>query len=221
MLIIPTLYLLDGKAVSLYKGQDNKQKKIYKKPPRKMVLDFHNQGAKTIQIVDLDARHREQLAEFKTTFKADIWWAGQVRDLASIQSLLDSGASRVILGLTAMPIFEEALKKFGPEKIIIGLKVQGDEEETPDLCSELSELGVKHIIVNDFESQGTLFHPNFDVMEKCGYFSKANVYASGGIAHETHIELLKQAGVKGVIIGRALYEEQLDLVRLRHRFEGV
>ena len=81
-------------------------------------------------------------------------------------------------------------------------------------------MGFEDILLKDLNAEGTLFQPNFDLMEKCAYFSKKNIYASGGIATEQHLELLKRAGVKGVLIGRALYEHQLDLVKLLTRYQG-
>ena len=107
---------------------------------------------------------------------------------------------------------------YGSKRLIAGIRAFSNEG-IPELCENRVALGFSEIIVKDMNADGTLFHPNFDLMEKCVYFSKAEVFASGGIGEENDLTLLKQAGVTGVIIARALYEQNLNLSELIHRFE--
>jgi len=127
---------------------------------------------------------------------------------------------RIILGESAEPIYKESLEKYGPEKMMAGMQVKF-YDEAPDLCEKLRSHGFKDILLKDKNAEGTLFQPNFDLMEKCVYFSDATVFASGGVSRMDHPELLKRAGAKGVIIARAFYEHQLDLRELIRRYEGV
>lgn len=218
MRIIPNLFLEHGKAVSLYKGADNKEKKIYSKAPRSYVEWFEKQGAKTLFIVDLTGKERERLPELRGVFSGELWWAGHVRDIESIRWLLENGVNRVVLGEHAEPIFKEALSTFGEAKLLAGIQAY-HYEEVPELAERFSKMGFKDLVIKDMNAEGTLFNPNYDLMEKCVYFSEGNVYASGGIASEKDIHLLTQAGVSGVIIGRAFYENQLNLVSLHSHFE--
>ncbi len=220
MRIIPNLFLEHGKAVSLYKGTDNEEKKIYPKAPRSYVEWFEKQGAKTLFIVDLSGTERERLPELRAVFSGELWWAGHVRDIQSIQWLLDKGANRIVLGEHAEPIFTEALSLFGPEKLLAGIQAK-HYDEVPNQAEKYAQMGFKDLVVKDMNAEGTLFHPNYDLMEKCAYFSKAKIYASGGVANTNDIHLLGHAGVKGVIIGRAFYENELNLTALQDYFEPV
>ena len=219
MRIIPGLFIQHGKAVSLYKGTENPEKKVYAKAPHNYAGLFQEEGAKTLFIVDLDGNQRARLPEIKAHFHGEIWWAGGVHDLAVMEELFAAGANRIVLGQSASGIFVEALKLYGPERVIAGIQAFKNED-IPELCEHRVALGFRDIIVKDMNADGTLFHPNFDLMEKCVYFSKANIFASGGIGEEHDLVLLKQAGVTGVIIARALYEYRLNLAELLPRFEG-
>lgn len=217
MKIIATLYIQNGKVVSWYKGNDNELKKTYPKAPKSYASFFNKEKADALFVVDLDGDQEARLTEIKEAFDGEIWWAGQVRTLEKIQKLLDAGAHRIVLGQSAKDIYGEALSQFGPEKLIAGIKVK-HHEEGADLCEKLSESAFTDILVKDLNSEGTLFHPNFDLFEKCVYFSGKNVYSSGGVSEESHVEWLERIGVKGVVIARALYESKLSISRLKQNF---
>jgi len=217
MKIIPTLYLQNGKVVSWYKGNDNELKKTYPKAAKSYAEFFKKEGAHALFVVDLDGNQEERLREIKDHFEGELWWAGQVRNHEKIQDLLDRGADRIVLGQSAEDIFESALNEFGAEKLIAGIKVK-HHDEGADLCEKLSTTAFTDILIKDMNSEGTLFHPNFDLFEKCVYFSGKNVYSSGGISEETHVEWLERIGVKGVVIARAFYENKLSVSRLIQRF---
>ncbi len=210
MRIIPAIFIRNGKVVSLYKGNINSEIKVYQKAPASYAELFQSQGAKTLFIIDLDGDQKERLTELRESFQGELWWAGKVRDMDHLTWLLENGADKIVLGQSAKPIFEEAIRTHGPKKLIAGLQVK-HYDEAPDLCEALGKFGFTDIMMKDLNAEGTLFQPNFDLMEKCVYFSDANVFASGGVSKKTHLELLKRADVSGVIIARALYENQLNL----------
>lgn len=218
MRIIPNLFLQGNRAVSLYKGTENDEKKTYLKAPKSYAELFAKQGARTLFIVDLNGTERARLPELKTTFPNELWWAGQVRDLDTVDWLLQNGADRVVLGQAAEEIFAPALERFGSKKLLAGLQVF-HYDEAPTDCERFVKMGFEDLVVKDMNAEGTLFHPNFDLMEKCRYFSGGNIFASGGISEERHLKLLQETGAKGAIIGRALFEHQLDLAELRLHFE--
>lgn len=219
MKIIPALYIQNGKVVSFYKGTDNAEKNRYDKAPKTFARDFYSAGAKRLFVVDLDGDQQTRLNEIREVFLGEIWWAGQVRTLELIESLLEQGANKVVLGWSAKSIFKEAIQRFGADKIMAGLQLQ-HYDDAPDFCTELAEAGFEEIIVKDLNAEGTLFQPNFDLMEKCAIFSEKKVYASGGISEINHINLLQRAHVEGVIIARAFYENRLGLSDLVQSYEG-
>lgn len=219
MKIIPAIFLQNGHVVSLYKGNENDQKKVYPKSAKNYAEFFAKKGADIIEVIDLDGKNREKIHEIREVFDGELWWGGQIREIQEVESLFAYGASKVILGEGAKEIYSEALEKFGAEKLLAGIKFRNDPD-APDKCAELSAIGFTDIIVKDLEADGTLYHPNFDQIEKCVIFSKARIYSSGGVAQYDHIEYLKQAGASGAVIGRALYENALDLKRLIDRSES-
>ncbi|QQR54853.1 hypothetical protein IPG41_06775 [Candidatus Peregrinibacteria bacterium] len=220
MRIIPNLFLQKGHAVSLYKGTENLEKKVYPRAPKNYAQWFQNQGAKTLFVVDLDGDQKDHATELRAAFKGELWWAGHVRDLATLDLLFQKGINRVVLGQNAEPIFVEALAKYGPSKLLAGIQAF-HYDDVPTLCERLKGLGFSDLVVKDMNAEGTLFHPNFDLMEKAKYFSSANIFASGGVAQTNDIHLLAQAGVSGVIIGRAFYENELNVETLVQNFEGA
>lgn len=218
MRIIPNIFLQGSHVVSLYKGTENDQKKVYPRPAKSYAAFFEKEGANTLFVVDLNGTERERLPELRSVFTKELWWSGQIRDEESIEWLLMHGADRVVLGQSAQPIFASALKRFGAEKLLAGIQVF-HYDEAPALCESYVALGFKDLVVKDMNAEGTLFHPNFDLIEKCMYFSKGNIFASGGISDEYHLKLLREAGAAGAIIGRALYEHQLEIGYLKTQFE--
>lgn len=219
MKIIPAIFLQNGQVVSLYKGNENDQKKIYPKSAKNYAEIFAKKGASVLEVIDLDGKNRERIHEIREVFEGEIWWGGHIRTLEEIEALFADGASRVILGEGAAEIYAQALEKFGADKVIAGIKFRNDPD-APDKCAELSRIGFSDIIVKDLEADGTLYHPNFDQIEKCVLFSKAKIYSSGGVAQYDHINYLKQANASGAIVGRALYENALDLKQLIDRSES-
>lgn len=213
MLIIPSLFIQNGKVISLYKGSDNESKRVYPKAPQSYAELFYRQGARILFVVDLDGDQRERLIELKQAFPGKIWWAGKLRELERLRWLFEHGVDRVVLGQSAQPIHQAALAEHGADRVMVGLKLRLADEIT-EHCEALSQTGFTDIIVKDLNAEGTLFQPNFDIMEKCVYFSSLKVYASGGISQAQHLQLLEESGVTGALIGRALYENELSLSNL-------
>ena len=80
MKIIPAIFLQAGKAVSLYKGS-NDHKKVYSKSPKNYAAYFQKEGAKILEIVDLDQKNRAKLVELRSVFHGKIWWGGELKQL--------------------------------------------------------------------------------------------------------------------------------------------
>ncbi|EKD64293.1 MAG: hypothetical protein ACD_51C00028G0019 [uncultured bacterium] len=230
MKIIPNIYLLDGKCVSLYKGKENEQKRVYYKEPFHTARLFESEGAKTIQITDLNGSktgslyHTTIIKKICSGVDSEIQLAGGIRDMDSVEKAFKLGVSRVILGVSAIRILKEALAKYGSDKIIFGIKgrknmvdtdltLEGSAPEVTELAKEVEKTGVTQIIYKDLEMEGALYHPNFDEIERLIYETDGRiaVYSSGGIADEYDIKLLKDAGAAGVIVSRAFMEDVLDL----------
>ncbi len=149
---------------------------------------------------------------------------GGIRQLKTIEQLLKAGVERVILGTAAVEdprLIKEACRSFS-ESIIVSLDAregyiathgwrQDTELKTIELARSLVKLGVKRFIHTDISRDGTLTEPNFAAIFELVTTIKLPIIASGGISSLNHLKMLKQLGVEGTIVGRALYTGDINL----------
>lgn len=238
MEIIPAIDLLDNQVVRLYKGNYN-QKKVYYNDPIEVIQFFKNAGIKRVHIVDLNAardgnisinrRSIEKIINHKEFLKLEI--GGGIREEKIIKEYLELGFDYLILGTIAVkkPEFvEDIIKKYPVDKFIIGVdakneevKVSGWEEDTKlsifDFFKTIENWGIKQIIFTDISKDGTLEGPNISLLKKILKQTNLNIISSGGISAEKDIlDLyhLKDNKLIGVIIGKAFYENKIDLKKL-------
>jgi len=228
MLIIPSLYIEKGHIVSLYKGEENEQKTVYNKSPLNVAKSFEKQGASMIHIVDIDAsrgsgNNLDLIQTIATQVKIPIEIGGGIRTLANIQALFLVGAKRVVLGVSADPILEEALKQYGPDRIVLGIKARKsfvesdnlppDSDEVLEVAGKALTKGIRTMVYKDMEREGTLFHPNYDEIERLLFFlgGKAKIFSSGGVTTLEDLAILRNLGASGVLVSRALLEYKIDL----------
>ena len=229
MLIIPAIDILGGKCVRLLRG-DFENSTVYSDDPVSVARDWERQGAPMLHVVDLDGAKSGKPANFELILKIvravgiPIEVGGGVRDLATLQKYLDSGARRVVLGTGAVndeDFLKTALKKFGAEKIVVAVEIKNGKIATEgwqkssrvqfdDFLLELKKLGVDTILFTDVSRDGTLTAPNFETAEglvRSGF----TVIASGGISDAQSISRLASIGANAAILGTALYEKKITL----------
>jgi phosphoribosylformimino-5-aminoimidazole carboxamide ribotide isomerase len=152
---------------------------------------------------------------------------GGIRDLETIERLLDDGISTVIIGTAAVksPGFVQDACTAFPGQIMVGLdardgKVATDGwskitgHEVIDLAKKFEDYGVEAIIYTDIGRDGMLKGINMDATIKLAQAIRIPVIASGGLSNNQDIEALCEAeieGVMGVIAGRSIYAGDLDL----------
>jgi len=138
--------------------------------------------------------------------------------------LLKAGIERVILGTAAVEdpkLIKEACRKFS-ESIIVGLDAregliatrgwqQQTELEAIEFAKSMVKLGVKRFIYTDISRDGTLTEPNFTAITELMTETRLPIIAAGGISSLTHLKILKQLGVEGAIVGKALYTGDINL----------
>lgn len=226
MEIIPVIYILKGEAVALYKGHID-QKEVYRKSPPEYAKQFVNQGAKMIYLVDLDAseflddRNLPILKQIRKEIDIKLMCAGGIRTMEKLKRCLDMGMDHVVLGVSAEGIYKESIDTYGPDKVIVGIKAKGDEVITDkkrkfplrviELAEELPQYGVKQVLYKDLWKESTMIGPNYDEPDRILQMTNLEVYYSGGIGKEKNLKTLKRIGVKGAMIGKALYERELNL----------
>lgn len=229
MIIYPAIDIKDGKCVRLVQGDFNRVTE-YGKDPVKQAIIWEKQGAKYIHIVDLDgsregeAKILDIIKKMSGEVSVPIQVGGGMRTLDDIEQLLNSGATRVILGTLAVKepeIVKEAVIKWG-NRIVVGIDskegmvaIQGWEEtskmEAVELAKKMEAIGVKTIIYTDISRDGMLTGPNIEAMDSMSKAVNIDVIASGGVSKLKDIVSLSKINVEGVIVGKALYEGKFNL----------
>jgi len=151
---------------------------------------------------------------------------GGIRDRAAIDAWLAAGVARVILGTMALrdPETVRAACRDYPERIVVGIDARGgqvavegwaeqSEMKATDLALAFADAGVAAIVYTDIDRDGALQGVNVEATAELARVSGLPVIASGGVAGIDDIHRLKavaDAGIEGVIIGRALYDGRID-----------
>lgn len=233
MIIIPAIDIIEGKCVRLTHGDYN-QKSTYNMDPVEMAKSFEAQGAQYIHVVDLEGAQFDEpknLESIKRILKAvniPIQFGGGLKHLEAIKKVLDIGVSRIIIGTSALErpeLVNSAIQKFGAEKIVVGVDankgnvaVRGwiivSTKKATDLIEEMTNLGVERFIYTDIARDGTLSGPNLEELVRVASITDAKIISSGGISGIKDISAIKklpQKNIEGIIIGKAIYENKIDL----------
>ncbi|MDD4494641.1 MAG: 1-(5-phosphoribosyl)-5-[(5-phosphoribosylamino)methylideneamino]imidazole-4-carboxamide isomerase [Eubacteriales bacterium] len=229
MIIYPAIDIKDGKCVRLIQGSFERQT-VYSYDVVETAQKWLNMGAEYIHVVDLDgARSGEQtnLHLVKNIIAAvgiPVQTGGGIRTAETAGKVLNSGVSRVIFGTAAVNNPEEvekAVSLYG-DRIAVGIdakdgmaSVDGWESvsstNAAELAKRMESIGVRTIIYTDISRDGMLTGPNLAAMEKMKKSVGIEVIASGGVKCIKDVVALKEAGMDGVIIGKALYTGDVDL----------
>lgn len=230
--VYPAIDVLGGVCVRLREG-DYAEATTYSEDPREVAQRWLAAGAHWIHVVDLDGArdgvsvNRAAIAaviEAASAAGATVQVGGGIRTLATIETWLDAGAARCILGtvITDDEFMREAVRAFGGDRLVAGLDgrdgklaVRGWLEQTElelvEVARRLADIGVRTAIVTDVRRDGTLSGANIgwahDIMNATGI----GCIASGGVRDLSDITAAKAAGLTGVIAGKALYDGRLDL----------
>lgn len=232
MILFPAIDLKDGACVRLYKG-DMAKATLFSKDPSAQAKSFENQGAEWIHIVDLNGAFEgkptniNSVKDILSNISIPVQLGGGIRDIKTIETWLESGVTRVILGTAALKnpdLVKEACKKF-PGKIAVGIDarnglvaIEGWAEQSKikaiELAKKFNDVGVSAIIYTDIERDGAMAGPNIDETKFMARNTSIPIIASGGISSIDdirQIKTLESYGVIGVISGRAIYDGKIDI----------
>jgi len=227
--IIPAIDIRGGNCVNLYQGDYNIET-VFSDDPLEMALEWQSLGAPRLHIVDLDgaaAGEPVNLNLINMLAKGMLiptQLGGGIRNIETVERLLKAGIERVILGTAAVDdpsLVKEACRKYS-ESIIVGIDtrdgmitVKGWQQDTKlkgvEFAKSMAALGVKRFLCTDVVRTGTLTEPNFTAIAELIDEVKLPVVAAGGITSSVHLKMLKQLGVEGAIIGKALYTGDISL----------
>lgn len=235
-MIIPALDLIDGKVVRLHQG-DYGQQRDYGSDPLPRLQDYVRQGATVLHLVDLTGAKdpaKRQIALLKTLVDGvdvTVQVGGGIRSRDDVHALLEAGASRVVVGSTAVKQPEEVKRwfaEFGAEAIVLALDVRIDASNRKEVAisgwqeaagvtleeviTDFQQVGLKHVLCTDISRDGTLSGSNVALyQEVTARFPTIAFQSSGGIGDLNDIAALRGSGVQGVIVGRALLEDKFTV----------
>ncbi|MEN4889476.1 1-(5-phosphoribosyl)-5-[(5-phosphoribosylamino)methylideneamino]imidazole-4-carboxamide isomerase [Erwinia billingiae] len=230
-MIIPALDLIEGKVVRLHQG-DYGQQRDYGSDPLPRLQDYEAQGAEVLHLVDLtgakdpSARQIPLLTTLLAGVKVPVQVGGGIRTRDDVEALLNAGATRVVVGSTAVKDPEEVkswFKQYGPDAIVLALDVRIDANNRKEVAisgwqeaagvtleeviEQFLPVGLKHVLCTDISRDGTLSGSNVELYrEVSARFPTIAFQSSGGIGSLDDVAALNGCGAKGVIVGRALLE---------------
>jgi len=229
--VYPAIDLRQGRVVRLAQGDPGRETS-YSDDPLRVAQRWESAGAIWLHCVNLDGAFGE---EGKQNHQAltriletplSVQFGGGIRDMASITQAFDLGASRVVVGTAFVedPGFVlAALEQFGPERVAVGIdardgmaQIRGWQEAAmitaEDLAQRWADMGGRWLIFTDISRDGMGSGVNVDATTALSDSTGLRVIASGGVRTLSDVQRVRDAGLAGVIIGRALYEGHIELL---------
>ncbi len=235
--LLPAIDLRDGQVVRLQRGDYNRQT-TYGDAPAEQAQVFLDAGTPWIHVVDLDAarsgeltntEHIRAICERATRQQARVQCGGGVRDTDRVTMLLALGVSRLVIGSAALKDwswFESLLSDpaIPSDRLALGLDArngylaaEGWTEQLDlralDLARQVSGSGLGAIVYTDIARDGMLAGVNVDATAELVEATDVPVIASGGVTTLDDIRRCREIGCGGAILGKALYEQKIDLAQ--------
>lgn len=234
MIILPAIDIIGGRCVRLSQGDYNQQTQ-YEAMPVDMVKQYVAHGFKRIHVVDLDGakafcpQNLDTLSELAAVPGAEIEWGGGIKSVEALGAVLDAGAKYAVVGSVAAKqpeLFEQWLRMFGHERIVLGadvregrVAVNGWQEEMDvtidDLVDRFLKYGLSQVICTEISRDGMLQGPATELYVRLQKkYPEVDFTVSGGISSMADIHALKAAHLRRVIVGKAIYEGRITLDEL-------
>lgn len=229
MIIFPAIDIQEGQCVRLIKGDFSTVEQVAS-DPLEAALSFEVLGAQWLHMVDLDGArlgkpvNQDIFAKITRLTNLKIQLGGGIRDLDTIETYIQSGIQRVVLGTAAIrspQLVKDALSRF-PDQIVVGIDamhekvmvsgwLESGDDHYLSLAKAMEDVGVDTLIFTDISKDGTLSGPNFEQLQALQRKVNCKIIASGGIRHMDHLYTLREMGLHGAICGKSIYKGTLDL----------
>ena len=232
MQLIPAIDLMNGKIVRLSRGEA-RTAKFYETEfgtPIEAAKRWRDEGAGKLHIIDLDAafgtsNNLSVIAQVAKNIKLPVQVGGGIRSYETAEKLFQTGITQVILGALAFSdpsAIGKIQKKFGLDSVIVALDnkeglimVEGWKTATAMTVDEALEkytaIGVRHFLITSIAQDGMLNGPDLQTLSQATQYPNAKIIAAGGIGSIGDLAALKDIGVEGAVIGKALYEGRFTL----------
>lgn len=238
MQLYPAIDMKNGQCVRLRQGAF-KEMTVYSKNPEKVAAYWQEKKGSFLHLVDLDGAlegysvNEPAIKKILEAVSIPVEIGGGIRSREAVEHMLSLGVKRVIIGTKAVeqPEFlKDLTERFGPEAIVAGVDakdgmvaVQGWEKVSSvsalELCLKMKDYGIKHIVYTDISRDGMLTGPNVEATRQLTEATGLDIIASGGVSCMEDLQNLADAGIRGAILGKALYEDRIDLTEAVKRYE--
>jgi phosphoribosylformimino-5-aminoimidazole carboxamide ribotide isomerase len=229
--LYPAIDLRGGRCVRLRQGEADRETRYPVAPPE-VAAAYAEAGARWIHVVDLDAAfgtgsNREVVAGIARTSPLRVQTGGGLRSLADLEAVLGGGVHRAVLGTAAVrspELVADAVARWGADRIAVGLDAregevavrgwtEGSGRSVLEVGRDMRDAGVATLIYTDIARDGMGTGPDVEGSLQLHRETGLEVIVSGGIGTAEHLRAVRDAGpgIGGVIVGRALYEGDLDV----------
>jgi len=229
MLIYPAIDLLNGRAVRLRQG-DYSRETVFSDDPAQVARKWVELGADRIHVVDLDGAKAGKpvngavIRKIVEAAGVPVQLGGGLRTEDDLSACFDWGVRWAVLGTRALhsPDWVRATATRYPDRLVLGVDAKGgfvategwlevSKVKAVDLARQVSDAPLAAVVYTDIAKDGMMSGPNFEALVEMRDAVTLPVIASGGVCTLEHVRRLMSERVPGCIIGRALYEGQIDL----------
>jgi len=232
VILYPAIDIRGGQAVRLLQG-DYERETAYDADPVDAATRWAGEGAEILHVVDLDGakagepRNLGAIRRIAAAVECPIQAGGGLRDVESVEAILEAGAERAVIGTAALrdPEFLAAMLDRHPDRIVVSVDARDGKVslsgwtetsalDVADAVAHLTGRGATRFLCTAIEVDGTMAGPAVDELNRIAAATEMNVIASGGVGGLEHLEALAASAapnVEGVIVGRALYERKFTV----------
>ena len=233
MKVLAAIDIMNGDVVRLTKG-DQSTKKVYSNDPVQVAKKWAKDGADMLHIVDLDAAFGNEssnlsiISEILHSVNIPIQIGGGIRNTEIFEKIIKMGFSKIVVGTMAYRNVSElrSLSKNYGDKIIISLDeingkvmIEGwkssSDYKVEDAINKFNKLGISNFLLTSIIKDGTLSGPDIVTLNRINTDRKSKIIASGGISSLVDVLRVRSIGCDGIVLGKALYEERLDIKKVK------
>ena len=233
MRVLAAIDIMNGEVVRLTKG-DQSTKKVYSKDPVQVAKKWEKDGADMLHIIDLDAalgnefNNLSTISEILDSINIPIQIGGGIRHIENFEKIVNMGFSKIVIGTMAYRNMDEirVLSKNYSDKIVISLdEINGNvmidgwrsssNYKIEDAINKFNKLGIKIFLLTSIIKDGTLSGPDIVTLNSINTDRTSKIIASGGISSLIDVLKVRSIGCDGVILGKALYEDRLDIKKVK------
>jgi len=233
MKVLAAIDIMNGDVVRLTKG-DQSTKKVYSKDPVQVAKKWEKDGADMLHIIDLDAalgnefNNLSTISEILHSINIPVQFGGGIRHIENFEKIANMGFSKIVIGTMAYRNMDEirVLSKNYSDKIVISLdEINGNvmidgwrsssNYKIEDAINKFNKLGIKIFLLTSIIKDGTLSGPDIVTLNSINTDRTSKIIASGGISSLIDVLKVRSIGCDGVILGKALYEDRLDIKKVK------